>query len=82
MNTKLVNRFKDYELRFIPAVKKNKLGRASDGEIFGIKRSLARDEAASFTSLLNYTHIKVESKLINFFIIPSHLNCNYWIFKY
>lgn len=72
-------RIKDYSLMWVPAVKKSKFGRASEGLIMGINKLLIKNNNVRFCTLIHTPVVEVIFDVNNnYYIVPVYLNFNNW----
>lgn len=74
-----VSLFDDYELKFIPAVRVSNYGRASEGFLFGIKKSIYNFNSVRYVNINGFFTINLCScDNMSVYVLPVYLNCNRW----
>jgi exonuclease III len=67
-----------YELRFTPAERHSRYGRASGGEMYGLKRKRSFKGKLSFYRMCNFNAVRLEDEGAVSYILPIYLNINHW----
>lgn len=73
------NLFQDYDLLWIPATRVTRYGRASGGQLYGIKLQGTWSNLVSFCKVSNRDLIIFKTGLHSIYIFPIYLNCNFWL---
>lgn len=73
--------FENFKIECIPAIRNNRLGRASGGIICGVKNVTLKNHI-KFKRSANYIIIDITFESKHFHIVPIYLNFNDWNSKY
>jgi len=72
-------KFKDFVLRWVPAIRTSARGRASGGMLFGIKKELHDRNIIRFINVDETTIIQLRTvENENLHLLPVYINCNHW----
>jgi hypothetical protein len=74
---KIKNVLSDYNVIWIPAVRRSNFGRASGGSLYGYKKGERYGGKLEFVKLSSYV-LRFEQSSGPTYIIPVYLNCNDW----